>query len=238
MAVGLRWQASGQRITNTTVDPQADRHSDRLLPLIDELLTGCGLSSEDLSALAFDAGPGGFTRVRIACAVTQGIAIGLGVPVAAIDSLQAIALASANETDGIHFAVCSDARMGQCYVGRYHVTPEQMIQEIEGAHTLDTDDVTPWLEKAQLDNKGLYATGSAFERFEALRAAFRGPVHQPGASAVVDAVLTIAQQQGIWQTADQAAPRYVREKVALNVTEQAALRNARQAAKRADSSDS
>jgi len=229
MAVGLRRQVSGRVITDSNIDPQADRHSDRLLKLIDELVIGCGLHTNDLSAVAFDAGPGGFTRVRIACAVSQGIAMGLNIPVVAIDSLQAIALASASESGRTDYAICSDARMKQCYVGRYRITPDKQVQELEPAHTLDTDQVGPWLVQARTAGSDVQVAGSAFERFEPLRTAWGTPVFQPSAGAVVDAVLTIAQNPALWQSADQVAPRYVREKVALNVTEQAALRATRSA---------
>lgn len=229
MAVGLRWRDTENRIyTESITDPAADRHSERLLECIDELITGCGLTSDALSAIAFDAGPGGFTRVRIACAVAQGIAMGLNIPVAPVDSLQAIALASARETGNPDWIVCTDARMGQCYVGHYTPGANKLPEPVQAAHTMDTDAVPDWIHTIQRAVGQIAVAGSAFDRFDQLSAASASTPHQPEAAALVGAVLDLASAHGDWLAAAQAAPHYVREKVALNVDEQAALRAAKQ----------
>ena len=44
-------------------------HSQRILPMVNEVLTQAGLTLRELDGLAFGAGPGSFTGLRIACGV-------------------------------------------------------------------------------------------------------------------------------------------------------------------------
>ncbi|MCZ6709908.1 MAG: tRNA (adenosine(37)-N6)-threonylcarbamoyltransferase complex dimerization subunit type 1 TsaB, partial [Gammaproteobacteria bacterium] len=60
-------------------------HNEVVLTMIDDLCERAGLAGDEVDVVAFGAGPGSFTGVRIAAAVAQGIAFGTGaaiVPVA------------------------------------------------------------------------------------------------------------------------------------------------------------
>ncbi len=56
-------------------------HSETILPEIRLLLAEAGVALDALDAIAFGAGPGAFTGLRLACGVAQGLAMGLGKPV-------------------------------------------------------------------------------------------------------------------------------------------------------------
>ena len=90
-------------------------HAGRLLPMTDELLREAGLTVRDLDAVAFGRGPGGFTGLRIAAGIAQGLASGGGKPIVPVSNLAAVASGAARTHGRTHILVCMDARMGQVY---------------------------------------------------------------------------------------------------------------------------
>lgn len=69
----------------------------------------------DTDGIAFGAGPGSFTGLRIACGVAQGLAFATSIPVIGISTLEAIAQQITHEK----IIVAMDARMGEIYHAAY-----------------------------------------------------------------------------------------------------------------------
>ena len=87
-----------------------NRHSELALPMLEKLL-GNRLGKSRLDAVAFGAGPGAFTGLRIACALAQGLALARGLPVIGVSTLEALA----EESGAARALCCLDARMREVY---------------------------------------------------------------------------------------------------------------------------
>ena len=93
--------------------------SARILPAIGELLGAKGTSLTQLAGIAYGAGPGSFTGVRIACGVAQGLAFGADLRVYGVPTLGALAQAAWRSSGARRIVSCLDARMREVYVAAY-----------------------------------------------------------------------------------------------------------------------
>ncbi len=208
-------------------------HAGRILPLAEGLLAEAGLRRGDLSAVAFGQGPGGFTGLRIACGVAQGLAVALGLPVLPVDSMRAIALQGGDGIAGVH-VVLQDARMQEVYAAAYRHDAGRGWQTLQAPALLGLADVAAWLERESPGWGGgaRHVHGDALAAFEGLEAALRGlgfaaggPAAAAGARAQAATIARLAAQDwdaGRTVPPEAAAPAYVRDKVAYTARERAA----------------
>lgn len=190
------------------------RHSELILPMLQRVLEETGLTLTQLDGIAFGAGPGSFTGLRIACGVAQGLALGAGLPVAGICTLEALA----QETGGENVITALDARMHEIYHAAYTKAGDgwQPVSE----PTLCLPQHAPLVPGFNWTG-----CGSGFSMYEdALRTRYDGCVNRidsglrPHARAIVQlAAPRFAKGLGL-DPAD-AVPLYIRNKVALKEKE-------------------
>jgi tRNA threonylcarbamoyladenosine biosynthesis protein TsaB len=181
-----------------------NRHSELALPMLQRLL-----GKNKLDAVAFGAGPGAFTGLRIACGLAQGLAFGRGLPVLGISTLEALA----QESGATRVVACIDARMREVYyaalekrAGRWH--------EVVSAQCV------PPQSAPKPSGDGWVGVGSGFEAYQELAnkvTKVRSGVHPTAIAIAQLAAPRFAAGEGIDPA--QAAPVYLRDKVALTQEE-------------------
>lgn len=190
------------------------QHSQMILPMLAELLADNGLALAELDGIAFGAGPGSFTGLRIGCGVAQGLAFGANLPVAGISTLQALAQRSGRE----RVIACLDARMGEVYFAAY-------VRQGEDWQTVHEPALYSPQQLPALEGNGWYGIGSGWQAYEgALEAAYAGQLSGYDGQAFPHAedIIALASRKfarGECMSAEQAAPIYVRNKVALKMSE-------------------
>lgn len=190
--------------------------SERLLPWVSELLAEAGVTFSEIDGIAFGAGPGGFTGLRLACGVAQGLACGLDLPVLGVSSLEALALAAyAGGAERI-FATL-DARMNEVYYAAYQI--RNGVSETVLAPAVAAPLCVP--APRGLETSGWVGCGNGFVLYPDLLKASVLEVRAdfwPTATAVARlAAPRLARGEGI--DAGLAVPLYVRDKVALTTAE-------------------
>ncbi len=203
--------------------------SSTLIPAIMALLDQAGLRLEELDAIAFGAGPGSFTGLRTACSVAQGLGFGAKVRLLPVDTLLALAeQARQSRTDPAQrFQVLAalDARMDEIYAARYEFHA--------GAWTLHGDFELLRPEQLALQ-PGWVLAGNVAAAYGARLALPDGSacavIHALPSAAAMLRLAPELLAAGKALVAEQALPRYIRDKVAQTTQERAALKSAAAAA--------
>ncbi|PHM45282.1 tRNA threonylcarbamoyladenosine biosynthesis protein TsaB [Xenorhabdus mauleonii] len=94
-------------------------HTQRILPMVQDVLSKGNIGLQQLDALAFGRGPGSFTGVRIGIGIAQGLALGAELPMIGISSLKTMAQGAFRLKGATQVLVAIDARMGEVYWGQY-----------------------------------------------------------------------------------------------------------------------
>jgi len=230
-------------------EPGQAQQSVNILAMVDEVCRAAGLDPAALDAIAFDAGPGSFTGLRIACAVAQGLGFALDIPLLPVGSLRVLAwqrvrIGPARAT----VFVASDARMRERYMAAYRLSaPEADRHETDAArlevvhepvivpHAQFDDLVWAWSTQSRSVDPGtpIVQAGDAWQplagdsatsarhlRVETMTGSDDGVIR-------ADAVAELARvdwRAGRAMPAGAAAPFYLRDKVALDLEEQRAAR--------------
>ncbi len=192
------------------MDPQG--HSRTLLGMVEAVLAEARLERSALGALAYDAGPGSFTGIRIGAGVAQGLALGLEKPLLAVSSLMTLAEGARREQPNCNSVLAAiDARMDQVYWARLESDPEA-----PGHWRWDEVPCVSEPRAVAVHISGCTGVGSGWDRYSDV---FMGDRPMPWLAqrfphardvATIAGRLLVQGAVGTWQ---EAMPVYVRDRV-------------------------
>jgi tRNA threonylcarbamoyladenosine biosynthesis protein TsaB len=191
-----------------------NRHSELALPMLEDLFEKTKSNVRELEAIAFGAGPGSFTGLRIACGLAQGLALARDLPVIGISAFEAIA----QEAGTARVVACIDARMREVYYAA--------LEKQGGPHAPSWREVVPGQcvapeGAAPPPGEGWTGCGSGFESYPEFlsgKILRKKPEIHPTALAVAQlAAPRLAAGEGL--DAALAVPVYLRDKVAFTQRE-------------------
>jgi tRNA threonylcarbamoyladenosine biosynthesis protein TsaB len=199
------WQ-DGEVAEKSVIRPNSS--SEWLLPAVRSLLAETAVAMPTLDAVAFGAGPGSFTGLRLAAGCAQGLAFGLDLPVLGVGTLEALALASGER----RVLACLDARMNEVYAAAYTDGGEVLAPSVSVPEAVEMPTGEDWV-----------GCGDGFARYsERLPAVSRLRADVAPTAAAVAQLAARRLARGEGGSAALAQPLYVRNKVALTTAERLA----------------
>lgn len=131
-------------------------HSEKILTLVQEAVSESGTTLQQVHGVAVSIGPGSFTGLRIGLSTAKGLSYSLGCPLLAVSTFEGIAEAVRDSDPSVEeLFVVLDARQGEYYAGRFHISPGVGIQTVEPVQVRRLDDL---MSEASAPGKTLIVT--------------------------------------------------------------------------------
>lgn len=202
-SVALRWE--GRVLEQSVETPRG--HADLILPMVQSVLAESGSTLQQLDGIAYGRGPGGFTGVRIAIGVVQGLAFGAGLLTAGVSDLAAVAQHVAQP--GRRVLVCMDARMGEVYTGSFLCSASGLVEAIGIEAVQRPEDV--------ITRDAAIFAGTGFKAYPQLASRLSAPAHDTLLPHAREIALLgeAALRAGQGVDAAEAQPVYIRDNVAV-----------------------
>ncbi len=199
---------------NQQFELAAKSHTQRLLPMVDQILAEAGIPLSRLDAIAFGCGPGSFTGLRICMGVVQGLAFGADLPVVPVSTLASMALAfhTASPDTNLPLLTCLDARMNEVYWGLYQI--ENGLPVLNGEEAVSAPQILVDLENIKNLQNQFAALGQGwhYPAFSQLNPVITQQDIYPNAASIVK-IAAISVEKGQTESIVSVQPVYLRDSV-------------------------
>jgi tRNA threonylcarbamoyladenosine biosynthesis protein TsaB len=139
-------------------------HSEKLMVLIDEVLTSQGLNPKTIDGIAVSVGPGSFTGLRIGLSTAKGISYAVKKPLVAVSTLEALAknaiYKQITQQNDCVLAII-DARRNELYASAFTVDDKKLIEYI-AVRALTVDELRNCLPR----DRRIIVLGDGTEKFQ------------------------------------------------------------------------
>lgn len=148
---------NGELLSLREID-ETGAHAQKLMDLIDSVLSEENLDIKDLNGIAVSQGPGSYTGLRIGVSSAKGLAFSGDLPLIGISALKALALGASRQIErpGVIIAML-DAR-------RMEVYREVFDSELNPINPLDTEIIDENSFQNLLERGKVYFVGDAVEK--------------------------------------------------------------------------
>ncbi|MGY2796059.1 tRNA threonylcarbamoyladenosine biosynthesis protein TsaB [Ewingella americana] len=193
----------------------AREHTQRILPMVQQILSEAGLTLNQVDALAFGRGPGSFTGVRIGIGVAQGLAFGAELPLLPVSTLMTMAQGAYRLTEATRVLAAIDARMGEVYWAEYLRGEDGEWQGEQSEAVLKPEQLLP---RAQALTGRFATVGTGWQTYPDLLGEssavelFDGKMCLPQAEDMLPLALNM-WKSGVRVSAEHAEPVYLRNEV-------------------------
>ena len=152
-------------VADTLIVDRNRNHTEFLTDGIQSILSSHGLTTQDLTKVVVDRGPGLYTGLRVGIATAIGLANGLGIDLVGVTSLEMLARGAFDEGVRGDYVGLVDGRRGEVFAEHFLLsdrvepladplvaTPAEVIEQVKGLSslTLGGDGVAKYLEQFQL----------------------------------------------------------------------------------------
>lgn len=216
-SVALCNQSGSEKKTLDLFESTPKSHTQKILPMVDALLTEQNLSVNELDAIAFACGPGSFTGLRIATSVAQGLAFAANLPVIGVSTLKAMAWGAKQEgliKAGQTCVICLDAKMDELYLAAWKLESEHLIPVVDEV-LIKPDAAVEAIASLNLDEMIILGDGADLLPIESAdlieKIISRDATCIPHAKYVSDLAI-LAWDNNEVQSPEQAEPTYLRGK--------------------------
>ncbi|EPE37757.1 hypothetical protein CF66_2203 [Candidatus Photodesmus katoptron] len=192
-------------------------HTQKILPMIDEVLKEAKITLNQIHSIAYARGPGSFTSLRIGICIAKGLAFSKNLPMIGISSLQSIAQNIYRRYGLTRVACAIDARMNEIYWGNFYRLKDGSWNSI------DIESTIPYktLEKKLINTKSVFGIAktkleTCSENLNKILIKFKNTKTIYSEAQDIAYLAKFELEKGNVLSVNEATPVYLRDKIVSN----------------------